>query len=273
MSKDYKHTLLMMKTDFKMRANLTEKEPKLVKEWNENKIYEKALEKNKDRPTFILHDGPPYANGDIHLGHALNKILKDFVVRYQTMNGYYAPYIPGWDTHGLPIETALTKKVKVNRKEMSVAKFRDLCRDYALEQVHKQTDQFKRLGVLGDWNNPYLTLDNEYEAMQLKIFSKMVENNFIYKGLKPVYWSPSSESALAEAEIEYHEVTSDSIYVAFKVADGKGVLSNDCELVIWTTTPWTLPANLAISVNPLYEYSILKANERYFVVAKEDRKR
>src|SRR5690554_1155130 len=185
------------------------------------------------------------------------------------MNGYYAPYIPGWDTHGLPIETALTKKVKVNRKEMSVAKFRDLCRDYALEQVHKQTDQFKRLGVLGDWNNPYLTLDNEYEAMQLKIFSKMVENNFIYKGLKPVYWSPSSESALAEAEIEYHEVTSDSIYVAFKVADGKGVLSNDCELVIWTTTPWTLPANLAISVNPLYEYSILKANERYFVVAKD----
>ncbi|HHU56426.1 MAG TPA: isoleucine--tRNA ligase [Acholeplasmataceae bacterium] len=269
MSRDYKNTLLMMKTDFSMRAKLTEKEPLLVKAWDENRIYEKALEKNKGHQTFVLHDGPPYANGDIHVGHALNKILKDFVVRYHTMNGLYTPYIPGWDTHGLPIETELTKKKKINRKAMSVAEFRNLCREYALKQVEKQKEQFKRLGVLGDWDNPYLTLDNKYEAMQLKVFAKMVSQGLIFKGLKPVYWSPSSESALAEAEIEYHDVTSSSIYLAFKVADGKGILSNDCELVIWTTTPWTIPANLAVAVNALYDYVVIKSQERYFVVAKE----
>jgi len=269
MSKDYKNTLLMMQTDFSMRAKLTEKEPLLVKAWDENKIYQKALEKNKGHRTFILHDGPPYANGDIHVGHALNKILKDFVIRYYTMSGLYAPYIPGWDTHGLPIETALTKKSKINRKAMNIPEFRNLCRDYALEQVAKQKEQFKRLGVLGDWDHPYLTLNKEYEAMQLKVFAKMVEKGLIYKGLKPVYWSPSSESALAEAEIEYHEVKQTSIYLAFKVADGKGILSNDCELVIWTTTPWTIPANLAIAVNALYDYVVIKSHERYFVVAKD----
>lgn len=269
MSKDFKDTLLMMKTDFSMRANLSEKEPNLVKGWEDNKIYEKALEKNKGRSSFILHDGPPYANGNIHVGHALNKILKDFVVRYKTMSGFFSPYIPGWDTHGLPIETALTKSTKVNRKQVSTVEFRELCAEYALKQVETQKEQFKRLGVLGDWDNPYLTLSNDYESAQIKVFAKMVEKGFIFKGLKPVYWSPSSESALAEAEIEYHDVKSPSIYLAFKVADGKSVLSNDCELVIWTTTPWTIPANLAVSVNPLYEYSILKCDERYFVVAKE----
>jgi len=269
MSKDFKDTLLMMKTDFSMRANLPEKEPVLVKKWEENKVYEKALKKNRGKPSFILHDGPPYANGNIHVGHALNKILKDFVIRYKTMSGFYSPYIPGWDTHGLPIETALTKITKVNRKEMSVPEFRQLCTDYALKQVNNQREQFKRLGVLGEWNHPYLTLSKEYESMQIKVFAKMVEKGFIFKGLKPVYWSPSSESALAEAEIEYHDVKSPSIYLAFNVADGKGVISNDCELVIWTTTPWTIPANLAICVNPNYDYAILNCNQRFFVVAKE----
>ncbi len=269
MSKDFKDTLLMMKTDFSMRANLSEREPKFVENWEQNKIYEKVLEKNKGRATFILHDGPPYANGNIHVGHALNKILKDFVIRYKTMSGYYSPYIPGWDTHGLPIETALAKNKKINRKELSVAEFRELCREYALKQVDIQREQFKRLGVLGDWDNPYITLQNEYEAKQIEVFAKMVEDNYIFKGLKPVYWSPSSESALAEAEIEYKDVTSPSIFLAFKVADGKQVLSNDCELVIWTTTPWTIPANLAVSVNPDEKYVVLKVEERYFVVAKE----
>lgn len=269
MNKDFKDTLLMMKTDFNMRANLSEKEPVVAKSWENNKIYEKALAKNKGRNSFVLHDGPPYANGNIHVGHALNKILKDFVIRYKTMSGFYTPYIPGWDTHGLPIETALTKNSKINRKETSVAEFRELCRQYALKQVEIQKEQFKRLGVLGEWDKPYITLDNEYEAMQIQVFAKMVEKNYIFKGLKPVYWSPSSESALAEAEIEYHDVKSSSIYLAFKVADGKGILSNDCELVIWTTTPWTIPANLAVSVNPLFEYSVLKCNERYFVIAKD----
>lgn len=269
MTKDFKDTLLMMNTDFTMRANLAQKEPEVVKKWQENKIYEKSLEKNRDRERFILHDGPPYANGNIHGGHALNKILKDFVIRYKTMTGFYSPYIPGWDTHGLPIETALTKSKKVNRKELTVAEFRELCHEYALKQIETQKAQFKRLGVLGDWDNPYVTLDKEYEAMQIKLFAKMVKEKLIYKGLKPVFWSPSSESALAEAEIEYADVTSPSIYVAFKIADGKNILSNDCELVIWTTTPWTLPANLAVAANIEFEYAVVKTNNRYFVVAKE----
>ncbi|MFA5543216.1 MAG: class I tRNA ligase family protein, partial [Bacilli bacterium] len=267
MSKDYKDTLLMMKTDFSMRANLANKEPSLVEEWDKQELYKKVLEKNKGGNSFILHDGPPYANGDIHVGHALNKILKDFVVRFKTMSGLYSPYIPGWDTHGLPIETALTKNKKINRKELSISEFRDLCHDYALKQVEKQKEQFKRLGVLGDWDNPYITLQKEYESRQIEVFAKMVEDNYIFKGLKPVYWSPSSESALAEAEIEYKDVTSPSIHLAFKVADGKNIVSNDCELVIWTTTPWTIPANLAVSVNPLEKYIILKIEERFFVIA------
>lgn len=269
MNKDFKDTLLMMNTDFSMRANLAEKEPKMVNDWEEKAVYQAVLNKNKSHTPFILHDGPPYANGNIHVGHALNKILKDFVVRFRTMSGYYSPYIPGWDTHGLPIENALTKNSKINRKEMSVADFRQLCREYALKQVAVQKEQFKRLGILGDWDHPYVTLDNEYEAMQIQVFAKMVEKNFIFKGLKPVYWSPSSESALAEAEIEYHNVTSPSIYLAFRIEDGKKILSKDCELVIWTTTPWTIPANLAVSVHPDYQYGVYQYQERYFVVASE----
>jgi isoleucyl-tRNA synthetase len=269
MSKDYKDTLLMMKTEFSMRANLASREPEIQKLWEEKNIYQQILDKNKDNTPFILHDGPPYANGDIHAGHALNKILKDFVVRYRSMSGNYAPYVPGWDTHGLPIEAALTKKSKINRKTMEISDFRKLCMEYALNQIDRQRTQFKRLGILGDWDNPYVTLDKKYEAEQLRVFAVMVEKGLIFKGLKPVFWSPSSESALAEAEIEYHDKVSPSIYLAFKVIDGKNVLSKDCEIVIWTTTPWTIPANLAVAVHPDYTYVILNSEDRYLVIAKE----
>ncbi len=266
---DYKDTLLMPKTDFPMRGNLPNREPLIQEKWEEMKIYEKVQERTKDRPLFILHDGPPYANGDIHMGHALNKILKDFIVRYKSMSGYCAPYVPGWDTHGLPIETALTKNKKVKRKEMSVAEFRKLCEEYAWEQINGQREQFKRLGVRGDWENPYVTLKPEYEAQQIKVFGEMAKKGYIYKGLKPVYWSPSSESALAEAEIEYADKRSPSIYVAFPVKDGKGVLSNDVKIVIWTTTPWTMPANLGISVHPELQYSVVAVEDGKYLVASE----
>lgn len=268
-TKDYKDTLLMMKTDFPMRGNLGVNELPIQAKWEENHIYEKALEQNKGNQTFFLHDGPPYANGSIHVGHALNKILKDFLIRYKTMSGFYAPYLPGWDTHGLPIEAALTKNSKVNRKEMSVSAFRTLCEKYALEQVETQKKGFKRLGVLGEWDDPYITLNHKYEAAQLRAFGVMASKGLIFKGLKPVYWSPSSETALAEAEIEYKDVNSSSIYVAFQVVDGKNVLSPDCELVIWTTTPWTIPANLAICAGPDIVYCVVSVNGRFLVVAKE----
>ncbi len=266
---ELKETLLMPKTDFPMRGNLPNREPQIEQMWYDEKLYEKVLEKNQDKTPFVLHDGPPYANGNIHMGHALNKILKDFIIRFKNMNGFYAPYIPGWDTHGLPIEQALTNNKKVNRKEKTVAEFRELCEAYALEQVATQKEQFKRLGVLGDWDNPYITLQKEYEAQQILVFGKMVQDGLIYKGLKPIYWSPSSETALAEAEIEYHDKKSPSIYVAFKVLDGKGILSGDEEFVIWTTTPWTIPANLGICVNADLEYVTVAANNRKFIVAKE----
>ena len=272
MAKDYKDTLHMMNTEFSMRANLNQKEPVMVNDWESKDIYHEVLKKNAGKPTFILHDGPPYANGSIHVGHALNKILKDFIVRYKSMTGFNAPYVPGWDTHGLPIENALTKNSKVNRKELSVSEFRRLCEEYALKQVEGQKEGFKRLGVIGDFNHPYVTLDKDFEAEQIRIFGKMASKGYIYKGLKPVYWSPSSETALAEAEIEYHDITSPSIYLAFKVKDGKGILKEDEELVIWTTTPWTIPANLAVSVNGNYTYIVVSLNKfgkRKFVVAKE----
>lgn len=251
-----------------MRGNLPQREPVQQAKWNEADIYNKVLEHTKDRPMYTLHDGPPYANGDIHIGHALNKILKDFIVRFKSMSGFHAPYVPGWDTHGLPIEQALTKK-GVNRKEMTVAEFRKLCEEYALEQIDRQREQFKRLGVRANWDNPYVTLHPSYEAQQIKVFGTMAKNGLIYKGLKPVYWSPSSESALAEAEIEYQDKTSPSIYVAFKVVDGKGVLNNDEEIIIWTTTPWTIPANLGIAVNANLTYAVVAVDGRKFVVAKD----
>jgi len=265
---EYKDTLLMPKTEFPMRGNLPQREPQLQEKWDQENIYEKVMKHNEGKPTFILHDGPPYANGDIHMGHALNKVLKDFIVRYYNMNGYRAPYVPGWDTHGLPIEQALANK-KVNRKEMSVADFRKLCEEYAYEQVERQKEQFKRLGILGDWDNPYITLQKDYEAEQIKVFGKMATKGLIYKGLKPVYWSPSSESALAEAEIEYKDKKSASIYVAFTVENGKGLLDGGEKFIIWTTTPWTIPANLAISLNPDLEYSVVHVNNDKFIVASE----
>ncbi|SFE40547.1 isoleucine--tRNA ligase [Alteribacillus iranensis] len=263
----YKETLLMPKTKFPMRGNLPNKEPERQKQWEEDNMYERVQERTKGRPLFVLHDGPPYANGDIHMGHALNKVLKDFIVRSRSMMGYHAPYVPGWDTHGLPIETALTKNKKVKRKEMTIAEFRKLCEEYAHEQINSQREQFKRLGVRGDWDNPYITLTHEYEAQQIKVFGEMAKKGYIYKGKKPVYWSPSSESALAEAEIEYHDKRSPSIYVAFDVKDGKQVLDGDEKFIIWTTTPWTIPANLAITVHPELTYVVVQEGEQKYVIA------
>ena len=263
---EYKDTLLMPQTDFPMRGNLPNREPEIQAKWGEMDIYKQVQERTKDRPMFVLHDGPPYANGDIHMGHALNKILKDFIVRYKSMSGYNAPYVPGWDTHGLPIEQALTNK-GVKRKEMSVAEFRKLCAEYALQQIDNQRSQFKRLGVRGDWENPYITLKPEYEAQQIKVFGEMAKKGYIYKGKKPVYWSPSSESALAEAEIEYNDKRSPSIYVAFKVKDGKNVLDTDTNIVIWTTTPWTIPANLGICVHPDLTYVVVSVSGKKYLVA------
>lgn len=265
---EYKDTLLMPKTEFPMRGNLPKREPEMQEKWNEMDIYKAVQEKTKGLPMFVLHDGPPYANGDIHMGHALNKILKDFIVRYKSMSGYHAPYVPGWDTHGLPIEQALTNK-GVKRKELTVAEFRKLCEEYAYEQIDSQRAQFKRLGVRGDWENPYITLKPEYEAQQIKVFGEMAKKGYIYKGLKPVYWSPSSESALAEAEIEYKDKRSASIYVAFDVKDGKGVLDADTKIIIWTTTPWTIPANLGITVHADLNYVVVKVTGNKYVIAEE----
>jgi isoleucyl-tRNA synthetase len=267
MNMDYKDTLLMPKTEFPMRGNLPNREPEIQSKWSEMSIYEKVQERTKGKPLYILHDGPPYANGDIHIGHALNKLLKDFIVRYKSMSGFCAPYVPGWDTHGLPIETALTKNKKVNRKEMTVAEFRKLCEEYAYEQIDLQREQFLRLGVRGDWYNPYITLKPEYEAQQIKVFGEMAKKGYIYKGLKPVYWSPSSESALAEAEIEYHDKKSPSIYVAFDVKDGKGILDGSEKIIIWTTTPWTIPANLGITLHPELDYSVVSVSGTKYVIA------
>lgn len=258
----------MPKTEFPMRGNLPKREPAIQEKWAEMNIYEKVQERTKGRPLFVLHDGAPYANGDIHMGHALNKVLKDFIVRYKSMTGYCAPYVPGWDTHGLPIEQALTNK-GVKRKEMPVAEFRKLCAEYAYEQVNRQREQFKRLGVRADWDHPYITLEPAYEAQQIKVFGEMAKKGYIYKGQKPVYWSPTSESALAEAEIEYKDKKSASIYVAFEVKDGKDVLEGDEKFIIWTTTPWTLPANLGISVHPKLEYSIVKVNDEKYIIASD----
>lgn len=265
---DYKETLLMPETAFPMRGNLPNKEPKMQQEWEEQNIYKKVQERTEGRPLFVLHDGPPYANGDLHMGHALNKVLKDFIVRYKSMSGFHAPYVPGWDTHGLPIEQALTKK-KVDRKKMTVAEFRRLCAEYAMQQINNQRTQFKQLGVRGDWDNPYITLTKDYEAAQIKVFGEMAERGYIYKGMKPVYWSPSSESALAEAEIEYQDKRSASIYVAFQVKDGKNLFQGDEKFIIWTTTPWTLPANVAISLHPEVTYVVAQVGKEKYVVAED----
>ena len=263
-----KDTLNLGKTAFPMRAGLPNKEPKMQESWDEAKLYDNRLKENKGKPSFTLHDGPPYANGDIHVGHALNKISKDIIIRYKNMAGFCAPYVPGWDTHGLPIEQVLTKK-GVKRKELDRADYLRMCQEYALTQVDLQRKGFKSLGVLGNWENPYVTLKPEYEAAQVRVFGKMAEKNYIYKGAKPIYWSPSSESSLAEAEIEYQDVRSASIYIAFKASDTKGLLPADTEFVIWTTTPWTIPSNQGIFTHPDYDYVLVAVNDRKFVIASE----
>lgn len=262
-----KDTLNLGKTKFKMRGNLPVREAQWQKEWEENDIYEQRLRLNEGHPRFDLHDGPPFANGNIHMGHALNKISKDIIVRYKNMNGYYAPYVPGWDTHGLPVEQQLAKK-GVDRKTMDRAKYRELCRQYAEEQIQKQMTDFKRLGVMADWDHPYITLQHDFEAQEIRVFGEMYKKGYIYKGKKPVYWSWSSESTLAEAEVEYKDVEANSIFVAFPVTDGKGIIDpKDTYFVIWTTTPWTIPANEAICVNPKFDYSVVQVGDKRYVVA------
>ena len=262
-----KDTLNLGKTKFKMRGNLPVREAQWQKEWEENDLYEQRLKLNEGHPRFDLHDGPPFANGNIHMGHALNKISKDIIVRYKNMNGYYAPYVPGWDTHGLPVEQQLAKK-GVDRKTMDRAKYRELCRQYSEEQIQKQMTDFKRLGVMADWDHPYITLQHDFEAQEIRVFGEMYKKGYIYKGKKPVYWSWSSESTLAEAEVEYKDVEANSIFVAFPVTDGKGIIDpKDTYFVIWTTTPWTIPANEAICVNPKFDYSVVQVGDKRYVVA------
>jgi isoleucyl-tRNA synthetase len=270
MSNSYKETLHMPKTDFPMRGNLGNKEPIMQEEWEKLDLYNKRLKLNEGNTEYVLHDGPPYANGDIHIGHALNKTLKDFVVRYKSMSGFYTRYVPGWDTHGLPIETALVKKKKINRNLIDKVDFRVMCEEYAKEQVSKQKEQFKRLGILGEWDNPYVTLQPKYEASQIRVFADMVEKGLIFKGLKPIFWSPSSETALAEAEIEYHDKKSPSIYVAMDAVETLGKIDFDFKFLVWTTTPWTIPANLAIAVGDQILYTFIKVNDKdNYLVATE----
>ncbi len=254
---DLKASLLMPNTNFEMRGNLNKKEPVFLSKWNSEDIYKKMNE-NKDN-TFMLHDGPPYANGPIHCGHMINRLLKDFVIRYKNMEGYNTPFIFGWDTHGLPIENMVTKS-GIDRKTTPIVEFRKKCYEYALTQIERQKEGIVRLGCLGDYEHPYFTLNKEFEANEIHCFAEMALNGLIYKGLKPVYWSPSSESALAEAEIEYHDVKATTIFVAFNCVDGKDLIPNDARFVIWTTTPWTLPANLAICANPTFIYGLFDTN-------------
>ena len=274
--KNYGETLNLPKTDFPMRGNLPEREPFFLERMENMHVYEKALEKNKESgKNFILHDGPPYANGNIHLGHAFNKVLKDICVRYKTMQGYYAPYIPGWDTHGLPIEKKVQKELGISKDEVGIPKFREICKNYALEQVELQKEQFKRLGGLGDYEKRYVTLDPEFEARQIEVFGQMYEKGYIYRDLKPVYWCQDCATALAEAEIEYENDTTTSIYVKFRVVDDKGVFKGQGNLsniyfVIWTTTPWTIPGNQAVTVNKDFEYSLVKvSDDEKYVIASE----
>ena len=274
MSVDYNSTMNLPKTDFPMRGNLPQKEPEMIKRWQDQKLYQKLMEKNEGLPLYVLHDGPPYANGDIHMGTALNKVLKDIIIKYKNMSGYKAPYIPGWDTHGLPIELKAMKKVGVENIN-SALDLRKVCKEFALHYVDVQRNEFIRLGSIGDYEHPYLTLQPKHEAEQIRIFGEMAKKDFIYKGLKPVYWCPECKTALAEAEIEYAEDPCNSIYVKFKVEDDEGKLAalntelDKTYFVIWTTTTWTLPGNLAICLGPEYEYVAVHANGEYYIMAKE----
>ena len=273
MAMDYTETLNLPKTEFSMRANLPTREPDMLSAMYEKDLYHAMLKRNEGKESFILHDGPPFSNGNIHMGTALNKVLKDFIVKYKSMQGYYAPYIPGWDNHGMPIESAIIKQSKLDRKKMSVSDFRRACHEFAMKFVGIQMDSFKRLGVLGEWDDPYLTMDPKFEAREVRVFGEMFKKGYIYKGLKPVYWCPNDETALAEAEIEYKDAPCTSIFVKFNVTDDNGKLAGICDLantyfIIWTTTTWTLPGNLAIAVHPRDTYAVVKAeNGECYIVA------
>ena len=272
MPQDFNATLNLPKTDFPMRAGLPKREPEMLKHWEELDIYNEMLKKNEGHPRFNLHDGPPFSNGDIHMGHALNKSIKDFITRSYAMRGYYTPYIPGWDNHGMPIESAIIKEQRLNHKAMSVADFRSACEAYAEKYINRQMDGFKRLGVIADWEHPYKTMNRGFEADEIRIFGKMYKNGHIYKGLKPVYWCPKDETALAEAEIEYQDDPCTTVYVKFPMRDDLGKLSHidhsKLYFVIWTTTIWTLPGNLAIALHPDEAYALVKApNGEIYIMA------
>ena len=272
---DYNQTLNLPKTDFPMRGNLPKREPETLEKWENERLYYKMIEKNQGKPLYVLHDGPPYANGEIHLGTALNKTLKDFIIKYKNMSGFCAPYVPGWDTHGLPIELKAMKSIGVENGAIPPVELRKHCHDFALTHVKNQMKQFKRLGTLGDYDDPYLTLKPEYEARQVEVFGEMAKSGYMYKGLKPVYWCPDCKTALAEAEIEYSDDPCHSIYVKFRVADDKGIFSamgldiSNIYFVIWTTTTWTIPGNLAVCLGPEYNYTLVNANGEYYVMAEE----
>ena len=270
---DYKSTLNMPKSGFPMRAGLPKREPEMLKHWEEMDLYNLMLKKNEGKPRFALHDGPPFSNGGLHMGHALNKSLKDFITRSYAMRGYYTPYIPGWDNHGMPIESAIIKQNKLNHKAMPVSAFRSACHDFAEKYIGIQMEGFKRIGVLGDWEHPYKTMDPGFEAEEVKVFGEMYKKGYIYKGLKPVYWCYHDETALAEAEIEYQDDPCTTVYVKFPMNDDLGKLSHldksKLNFVIWTTTIWTLPGNLAIALHPDESYAIVKNedNGEMYIVA------
>ncbi|WP_197035172.1 isoleucine--tRNA ligase [Oceanivirga salmonicida] len=267
---DYAKTLNLPKTSFKMKANLPQKEGLMIRDWQKSKLYEKSIS-DKTKPVYFLHDGPPYANGDIHIGHALNKVLKDIILKYKRMQGFHAPFIPGWDTHGLPIEWKIIQEKGEKIANMTALELRQECKKYALKEVEKQKKDFIKLGILADWDNPYITLNSDFEAEELRVFKQIYENGYVFKGLKPVYWSPTTETALAEAEIEYKDVTSYAIYVKMQLdKDALEKLNIDeASIIIWTTTPWTIPANLGIALNAEFEYGVYKTNKGNVIVAKE----
>jgi isoleucyl-tRNA synthetase len=274
---DYKGTINLPVTDFPMKADLARREPEMLKWWDEQNIYGKLRAVAKGRPTFILPDGPPYANGPIHLGHSINKVLKDIVIKSRTLDGFDAPYIPGWDCHGLPIEHQIEKARGKEIKALDPRAFRKACREYAQEQVNGQRTDFIRLGVMGDWQNPYMTMQPAYEAEQLRAFAQILRNGHVYKGAKPVHWCLDCRSALAEAEVEYEDKTSPAIDVRFAVNDpvdlakrfGVAAMASQVNVVIWTTTPWTLPANQAVALNPEMQYALIDAGSEHLVLAVE----
>ena len=276
MAQDYNKTLNLPQTDFAMRASLPQREPGMLAEWNEENLYQKMVDRNEGKPTYILHDGPPYANGPIHIGHAFNKILKDFVVKSHAQRGFFTPYIPGWDCHGQPIEHEVEKKLGTEKmREMPQSEVRKLCREWAERFVDVQRDGFKRLGVNGDWEHPYLTFQPTFESANVEVFKKLYLDGAVYRGRKPIHWCKHCHTALAEAEIEYADETSPSIYVRFKLFQvpeafaQAGVELDDAYVLIWTTTPWTLPANVAVSFGPDIDYCFVKVDGAYLLFAHE----